>query len=156
MRCIECGSQEVVKNGTQHGRQTYLCRVCHRRFTPDAVKKHRPRYVKEQAIRMYVNGMSANKISKVLGIPYMTVLGWIHKAGEIADKKVKRRLKQLKKQGKVKAISIDEMWSFVGNKENDVWIWSVVVEHYDGSIEKFLFVGDRSMETFLKDTGATA
>ena len=48
------------------------------------------------------------------------------------------------------------MWSFVGNKGNDVWIWSVVVEHYDGSIEKFLLVGDRSMGTFLKDTGATA
>ena len=42
--------------------------------------------------------MSANKISKVLGIPYMTVLGWTHKAGEIADRKVKRELEDEEKE----------------------------------------------------------
>lgn len=57
---------------------------------------------------------------------------------------------------KVKAISIDEMWTFVGKKENEVWIWSVVVEFKDGRVEKYLFVGDRSLETFLKDIVVSA
>jgi hypothetical protein len=68
----------------------------------------------------------------------------------------KKKLLTLKKQGRVKAISIDEMWTFVGKKENEVWIWSVVVEFKDGRVEKYLFVGDRSLETFLKDTGVFA
>jgi len=46
----------------------------------------------------------------------------------------------LKRQGKVKAISIDEAWTFEGKKENDIWIWSVIVEYFDGRIEKYLRV----------------
>ncbi|WP_461829034.1 transposase-like zinc-binding domain-containing protein, partial [Aquifex sp.] len=30
MRCPECGSEKVVKDGKQRGKQTYLCKVCHR------------------------------------------------------------------------------------------------------------------------------
>jgi len=78
---------------------------------------------------------------------------WIKKAGQKAERKFLRKLLTLKKQGKVKAISIDEAWSFAGKKENEVWIWSVIVEYEDGRTEKYLFTGDRSMETFLKDTG---
>ena len=156
MRCPECGSEKVVKDGKQRGKQTYLCKVCHRRFTPNATKLHRPSHVKQKDIELYINGMSINAISKVLNIPYMTVWTWINKAGQRADKKVMRELERLKKQGKVKAISIDEMWSYVGRKGNEVWIWSVVVELSDGSIKKFLFAGDRSLGTFLKDIGEVA
>jgi len=133
-----------------------LCKVCYRRFTPNASKKHRPKSVKLQAIKLYLNGMSINAISKVLQIPYMTVWTWINKEGQKADKKVMRELERLKRQGKVKAISIDEMWSYVGTKGNEVWIWSVVVELRDGTIKKFLFAGDRSLGTFLKYTSENA
>ena len=156
MRCPECGSEKVVKDGKQRGKQTYLCKVCHRRFTPNATKLHRPSHVKQKAIELYINGMSINAISKVLNIPYMTVWTWINKAGQRADKKVIRELEKLKRQGKVKAISIDEMWSYIGSKENEVWIWRVVVELSDGSIKKFLFAGDRNLGTFLKDIGEVA
>jgi len=152
-QCPECGSHFVVKDGKQWGKQTYLCKKCFRRFTPNAKHKFRPRHIKEQAIRLFVHGNSINSIAKVLKIPFPTVQKWIKKAGQRAEKKFLRKLLTLKKQGKVKAISIDEAWSFAGKKENEVWIWSVVVEYADGRTEKYLFAGDRSMETFLKDTG---
>ena len=122
-------------------------------FTPNAKHKFRPRHIKEQAIRLFVHGNSINSIAKALKIPFPTVQRWIKKAGQKAERKFLRKLLTLKKQGKVKAISIDEAWSFAGRKENDVWIWSVIVEYEDGKTEKYLFTGDRSMETFLKDTG---
>ena len=156
MRCPECGSEKVVRDGKQLGKQTYLCKVCYRRFTPNATKLHRPFQVKQKAIELYINGMSINAISKVLNIPYMTVWRWINKAGQKADKKVMMELERLKRLGKVKAISIDEMWSYVGKKRKEVWIWSVVVELKDGSIKKFLFAGDRDLGTFLKDIGEVA
>ena len=152
MRCPECGSERVVKNGKQLGKQTYLYKLCHRRFTPNATKVHRPSHEKRKAIELYMNGMSIRAIAKVLNAPYMTVWTWIKKEGEKADKKVKRKLEKLRNQGEEKAISIDEMWSYVGKKGNEVWIWSVVVELKDGTIKRFLFAGDRSLETFLKDT----
>jgi len=50
--CPECGSDAVVKDGKQWGKQTYLCKVCYRRFTPEAKHIFRPKHIKEQAIKM--------------------------------------------------------------------------------------------------------
>lgn len=153
-QCPECGFHLVVKDGKQLGKQTYLCKVCYRRFISSAKHKFRPKALREQAIRQFVNGMSISAIAKSLEIPYTTVYMWIQRAGRLAKEKYLRKLKKLKEREEVRAISIDEAWSFVGKKENDVWIWSVIVEYSDGKIEKYLFVGDRSLETFLKDIGA--
>jgi ribosomal protein L37AE/L43A len=35
-KCPECGSLFMVKDVKQWGKQTYLCIVCYRRFTPNA------------------------------------------------------------------------------------------------------------------------
>ena len=156
MRCPECGSDRIVKNGKQKGKQTYLCRICSRRFTPDATKKHRPKNVRELAIGLFCEGMSIAAISRKLNIPYKTVHYWIKSAGKKANMRMIRELERLKKKGKVKRISIDEMHAYVGSKDKNVWIWSVVVELKDGTIKKFLFVGDRSLGTFLKDIGTAA
>ena len=32
----ECGSENVIKDGKQWEKQTYLCKKCNRRFTPEA------------------------------------------------------------------------------------------------------------------------
>ena len=73
-QCPECGSHFVRKDGKQWGKQTFLCTICRRRFTPSASHIFRPRYTKEQAIRMFVNGMSINAIAKTFNIPFSTVL----------------------------------------------------------------------------------
>jgi DNA-binding NarL/FixJ family response regulator len=130
------------------GKQTYLCNVCYRRFTLNAKHVFRPKHIKEQAIRLFVNGMSINAIAKALNIPFPTVYKWIKKAGKKAEITFLHKLRALKQRGKVKAISIDEAWSFAGKKENDIWIWSVVVEYFDGRTEKYLFAGKRDLETF--------
>ena len=155
-QCPECDSHFVVKDGKQWGKQTYLCKKCFRRFTPNAKHKFRPRHIKEQAIRLFVHGNSINSIAKALDIPFPTVQKWIKKAGQKAERKFLRKLLTLKKEEKVKAISINEVWSFAGKKENEVWIWSVIVEYEKARTEKYLFTGDRSMETFLKDSGKLA
>ena len=68
-----------------------------------------------------MQSMSQKIYYKVLRIPYMTVWTWINKEGQKADKKVMSELERLKRQGKVKAISIDEMWGYVRTKGNEVW-----------------------------------
>jgi len=99
--------------------------------------------------------LSIASISRKLNIPYKTVHYWIKNAGKRANMRMIRELERLKKSGKAKRISIDEMRAYVGSKDKEVWIWSVVVELRDGTIKKLLFVGDRSLGTFLKDPGAT-
>ena len=41
---------------------------------------------------------------------------------------------------------LDEMWTYVGRKNNDIWIWTAV---FDKSI-KFFEIGKRDEETFWK------
>lgn len=153
MRCPECGSEKIVKNGKQVGKQTYLCKNCFRRFTPNASKIHWPKHVRELAISLFCEGMNIKAISRRLNIPYKTVHNWIKGAGKRAQEKMRRELERLKREGRVKKISIDEMQGYVGNKGQQVWIWTVVVELKDGEKKGFVFVGDRSLETFLKDFG---
>jgi IS1 family transposase len=85
-------------------------------------------------------------VSKALKIPYTTIRRWIINAGKIADKRIKRRIRRLKRRGKVKNISIDEMLGYVGRKNNKVWIWTIIVEIENGEIERYIYVGDRSEE----------
>jgi len=70
-QCLECGSHLVIKDGKQWGKQTYLCTMCYRRFTPNAKHVFRPKHVKEEAIRLFVTGSSINAIAKALKIDFL-------------------------------------------------------------------------------------
>ncbi|WP_093396185.1 IS1/IS1595 family N-terminal zinc-binding domain-containing protein [Thermodesulforhabdus norvegica] len=80
MRCPHCGSNWCIKNGRANGKQTYLCRHCNYRFTPEAKRHVHPRWLKEKAIGMYLEGMSISSISRALGISLVTVYSWIKKS----------------------------------------------------------------------------
>ena len=53
----------------------------------------------------------------------------------------------------VKTVSFDEMWTYVGVRRGEnrrsVWIWTAVVEEWDGSRWADFEVGYRDAETFL-------
>jgi len=53
IRWPECSSENVIKDRNQWGKQTYLCKECNRRFTPEVKHIFRPEHTKEQAIQMY-------------------------------------------------------------------------------------------------------
>ena len=57
-------------------------------------------------------------------------------------------------QSRARVISFDEMWTYVGARRRGMrqerWIWTAVVEEYDGRRWTDFEVGDRSEDTFLK------
>ena len=57
-------------------------------------------------------------------------------------------------------VSFDEMWTYEkvrrGEKRQEVWIWSVVLEDENKRLRKMMFVGDRDSESFLKNNGKNA
>ena len=156
IRCPECGSNWIVKNGKQKGKQTFLCKDCHRRFTPSAERIHHPRSKKEQAIKMFCEGTSMRAIARILDVSYNTVHTWIYRSGIRASNLLEKRLNNIGKE-EVEKISFDEMWTYErvrkGKKRKSLWIWTAVIETKDKKIKKVLFVGDRSEESFLKSTG---
>ena len=54
----------------------------------------------------------------------------------------------------VKTISFDEMWTYLGvrrgKKRRSVWIWTAVVDEWDGSRRADFEVGRRDMATFRR------
>jgi hypothetical protein len=49
---------------------------------------------------------------------------------------------------KVEQAEMDEMWSFVGSKSQQRWLWHAI-DHHTGQILAYVF-GTREDETFLK------
>ena len=153
IRCPECGSNWIVKNGKQKGKQTYLCRDCLRRFTPEAERIHHPKSKKKQAISMFCEGMPISAISRILGVKYTTTHSWIYRKGQEAKQLVEEKVQRLQNETFEK-ISFDEMWTYEkvrkGKNRQEVWIWTAVLEDKDKRFKKLMFVGNRDEESFLK------
>ena len=72
--CPSCCSHHVVKCGRPLGRQRYLCRDCGKYFLGDA--SYHSRKLREEALRMYANGMRAiSRLNVPLGTVF-TALWW--------------------------------------------------------------------------------
>ena len=88
---------------------------------------------------MYLNGMGVRGISRVTKITHPTILNWIKEAGEsLSDEPQDEELPEI--------TEIDELQTFVGNKRNKFWIWTVVNHKKKGII--IWAIGDRSHQTF--------
>ena len=82
--CPHCQrSDGQVKGGlTQAGSQRYLCKVCHRRYTPDPKPLGYDESVRRQAVRLYLDGNNQRRIARQMGISQGSVSNW---ARELAD-----------------------------------------------------------------------
>lgn len=82
-KCALCNSANIVKNGTVRGVQRYLCRDCHKTFTPKTntilFKTHYSEAVWRKYINCMMNGMSIRKSAKACGINADTAFKWRHK-----------------------------------------------------------------------------
>jgi len=73
--CPSCGGHHVVKCGRPLGRQKFLCRDCGKYFLGDA-SYHHSKKLREEALRMYANGMRAIfRLNVPLGTVF-TALWW--------------------------------------------------------------------------------
>jgi transposase-like protein len=78
-RCLECGSNWVVKDGHANTKQQYKCKDCGRRFTEGATVTKYPQSVRNEVISMYCEGMSFGAIARVKDIKKNTIFQWIKK-----------------------------------------------------------------------------
>ena len=109
---------------------------------------------------MLAEGMSISAVSRVLGIPEGTISCWLYREGkrllELNEKKLKEMKRKAGFEG-VEAISVDEMWSYVGarkkGKRKSVFVWTAWIKPKDGKGLFTFEVGERDEETLLKAMG---
>lgn len=65
MKCPQCESTQVSKNGQRHGKQNYICRDCRKQFVEFYDLKGYSDDIKRQCLEMYVNGMGFRAIERI-------------------------------------------------------------------------------------------
>ena len=81
VRCPDCGSNWMRKDGFSGGKQAYSCGDCGRRYVPDGAYRRPSAAVKQQGVDWYVEGSSLSAIGRVLGYSAPAVQGWVKKGG---------------------------------------------------------------------------
>jgi len=106
----------VVKNGTTRNRkQKYLCRACCRQFIRDYSYQGCRSEVRQLIVPMTLNGSGVRDITRVLRVSINTVLKVIRaQAAQTPAPYLPER---------VADVEVDEMWSFIGKKRNQSWLW---------------------------------
>lgn len=111
--CPHCHrSENQVKAGlTRAGSQRYLCKVCQRKYTPEAKPLGYDDTTRRQAIKMYLDGLNQRRIARQLGISQGSVSNWARAfADQLPDELPKP-------EEKVEVAEIDELFTFIERKK---------------------------------------
>jgi insertion element IS1 protein InsB len=158
VRCPYCHSDQIVKRGTtRRGTQRYLCQntACPSpSFLLEYSYQGRLPEVKPQIIDMSLNASGMRDTARVLRLSTDTVLRALRKK-EAALASVHTALLRtvnpaeiivdMQHAGEAEG---DEMWSCVGKKGNQRWLWHAI-DHHTGKVLAYVF-GRRKDEVFLQ------
>ena len=153
--CPRCKSDDVVKNGnSKNEKQRYLCQnnVCNiKTFITDYEYRGCIADIKDRILDMTMNASGIRDIARVLEIDKNTVLRKL-KETTLTDRVNKPLLEGIDSCNVIVEIQLvdeaelDEMWSFVGSKENQRWLWWAI-DHNTGDVSAFTF-GKRKDKVF--------
>ena len=146
--CPACGSGKSKKNGHIHnGKQNYRCKDCGRQFVADYAFREISHFEKRLINKALLERNSLRGVCRIFEISLTWLLGYITELYvKTPDDLGFKRLARANEQDKVQLLIVeaDEMWSFVGKKENKQWIWMAM----DVATRQILafHVGDRGKE----------
>jgi IS1 family transposase/transposase-like protein len=159
--CPKCGTDHVIKCGkTADNKQRYRCQNtdC---STQTFILDYRYRgclpEVKKQIVDMAVNGSGIRDTSRVLKISQGTVITTLKDQEahlDFVNHAALERCVATNTQSdivveihRVDEAEVDEMWSYVRNKDNPRWLWHAI-DHVTGEILAYTF-GRRKDSVFL-------
>jgi IS1 family transposase len=124
--CPSCGSEKYKKNGHIHnGKQNYRCKECGRQFVMNCEYKEINDFEKALINKALLERNSLRGVCRIFSVSLTWLLGYIAALYAKTPDDLGFKLPSKYKNSKVQLLFVeaDEMWSFVGNKENKQWIW---------------------------------
>jgi transposase-like protein len=82
MKCPNCNSDHIHKNGHRGEKQNYICTNCGRQFIDSYEPKGYSDDIKRRCLKMYVNGMGFRAIERVTGVSRTTTMNWVKQVGQ--------------------------------------------------------------------------
>jgi len=154
--CPSCQSSNVKKNGlfNKKKHQQYKCKDCSKKFSEAGNSFFISQTQKDLTNKLLLERLSLRGICRVLGFSLSWLLGYLKEVYKDLPKDLACRipafLKQEKSQFTIQCYHFegDELWSFVGSKENAYYIWLVM--HRATRQIVAMQVGDRSKKTAQK------
>ena len=148
MKCRYCGSEDINKVGTsKSGKQRYRCnnKECsHRTFILEYTYNAYDPYIRDRIFFATVNGNGILSTARILEISKNTVkkvlkeieskLWYVNRAYIENHENQELEIDIIS----VEEAEMDEMWSFVGDKKHECWLWWAI-DHNTGEPLAFCF-----------------
>ncbi len=113
MQCPYCESTKIRKNGKRKGKQNHICTKCNHQFIDvyDPPKGYSEE-MKQECLKMCLNGMGFRGIERVKGVHHTTIIYWVKQLGE--------KLPDVPKEEAVPEVGeLDELETFIGSKKTE-------------------------------------
>ena len=140
LTCPRCQLSHIKKNGhTYYGKQNHQCLICGTQFVirNETVSAQ----TKELIVLLLLERISLRGICRVLGVSLGWLLNFIAKLYEVVPEGLNFSVPD-NAEIEILCLEADEIWSFVGSKENKRWIW-LIIERRTRQIAA-VHIGDRS------------
>ena len=107
MQCPHCAHSDYILFGKNRGTQRYRCQGCQRTF--QTMRRGKDPALREQAQKLYLEGLGLRAIGRILGVHHKTVSRWlVQAAGQLPVDQPKTKACSF--------IEVDELCSFVAKK----------------------------------------
>ena len=107
MQCPHCAHPDYILFGKNRGAQRYRCQACRRTF--QTLRRGKGPTLKEQAQKLYLEGLGLRAIGRILGVHHKTLSRWlVQAAGQLSVNQPKTK--------SCSFIEVDELCSFVTKK----------------------------------------
>jgi len=143
LRCPRCQLSHIKRNGhTYYGKQNYQCLLCARQFV---IKNETVSPEKQKLIKsLLLERLSLRGICRVLKVSLSWLLSFIEQLYLITPEDLQFAC-PVAAEIEIFCLEADELWSFVGRRENKRWIWLVLERRTRQIIA--LHIGDRSQNS---------
>ena len=143
LTCPRCQLSHIKKNGhTYYGKQNYQCLLCARQFVEreQTVSDEKKELIKS----LLLERLSLRGICRVLGVSLCWLLNFIESIYLLNPDDLNFQLPDAA-EIELFLLEADELWSFVGKKEEKRWIWLILERRTRQIIA--LHIGDRSQDS---------
>jgi len=118
--CPDCHTDQVIKNGSNGtGKPKYACKACGHQFVDDPQWRVISDDTKALIDRLLLERISLAGIARAVQVSESWLQAYVNEKYRTVPREVHVRSK---KKGRL-TIECDELWSFVGNKEQKQWVW---------------------------------
>jgi len=126
-KCPSCQSGLIKKNGrTHHGKQNYRCLKCDRQFVLEPSQKIVDEKTKDQIRKVLLERISLEGVCRVFDVSMPWLLEFIDSLIATLPENLNAEVVEEDDKLEVVVLEADELWSYVGSKQNPQWLWLVM------------------------------